>query len=131
MGIGQRWISRFERLSKQVVLAPLTLRLFALLFVLAELISLVISPSPLRGGGLILAVVAALGIMAAIWVVWFGVGVIAVISVAVNAISGGPWYEIAWAVISLSLLCWPSSWAYVNSRESVEGSSSAEKQQVD
>jgi hypothetical protein len=127
MDIDQARVRGFERLSKSLGLAPLTLRLFALLFVLGDLVAFVISPSPLRGVGVPLALAAALGIMAAIWWVWCGVGVILLISLAVNAISGGPWAEIAWDLICLSLLCWPSSWAYVNAGESAESSSDAEK----
>jgi hypothetical protein len=127
MDIERRPVSGFVRFSTQIGLAPLTLRLFAILFVLAELVSLVISPSPLRGVGVILSVAAVLGIFAAIWVVWFGVGVILLISIAVDAVSGRPWYEIAWALVALTLLCWPSSRAYINSGGIAERSPSAEK----
>jgi hypothetical protein len=86
--------------------------------------------SPLRGFGVILSVAATVGIISAIWVVWFGVGFILVVSIAVDAITGRPWYEIAWALVALTLLCWPSSWAYINSGGVAEGSPSAEEQQV-
>jgi hypothetical protein len=127
MDVERRPASRLDRLSTQARLAPLTLRMFALVFVLAELVALVASPSPLRGVGVILSIAAVFGILAAIWVVWFGVGVILLISIVVDAVSGQPWYEIAWALVALTLLCWPSSWAYINSGGVVEGSPSAEK----
>ena len=127
MSIKRRPASGFDRFSTQVGLAPLTLRLFAPLFVLAELGALVISPSPLLGVGVILSVAAVLGILAAIWAVWFVVGIVLLLSIAVDAMSGRPWYEIAWALVGLSLLCWPSSWAYINSGGAAKRSPGAEK----
>lgn len=125
--IGRGSPNSLEQFSTKVRLAPLTLWLFAPLYVLAEIGSLVISPGPLRAVGVVLSVAAALGILAAIWVVWFMVGLILLASIVVDAISGQPWYEIAWALVSLVLLCWPSSWAYINSGGVTEGSPSAEK----
>ena len=127
MDFERRPVSGFDRMSTNVGLAPLPLRLFAILFVSAELVSFAVSPSPLRAVGVILSAAAVLGIIAAIWIVWCGVGVILLISIAVDAISGRPWYEIAWALIALTLLCWPSSWAYINAGGVTEGSPSAEK----
>lgn len=127
MDIERQSVSGFDRFSTQFGLAPLTLKLFAILFVLADLVALVISPSPGLGVGAIVAVAAVFGIITAIWVVWFGVGMLLLISIAIDAISGGPWYEIAWALLALTLLCWPSSWAYIISGGVTKGSPSAEK----
>jgi hypothetical protein len=105
-------LARFRR---RLLLAPSTLKLFAVLFVLAELVALVISPSALRGFGVLLAIGASVGVLAAIWVVWFGVGIILLISLVVGSVGGHPWYEVAWPVLALTLLCWPTSWTFINS----------------
>jgi hypothetical protein len=123
----RRLVRGFDWFSTQIGLAPVTLRLFAVLFVLVDLVALVISPSPGLGVGVVLSMAAVLGIIAGIWVVWFGVGVLLLISIAVDAITGGPWYEIAWPLLALTLLCWPSSWAYINSGGVPEGSPGAEE----
>lgn len=76
---------------------------------------------------MVLSVAVAFGIMAAIWALWFAVGAILLLSAGAEAVTGQPWYEIAVSLVALGLLCWPSSWAYINSREDVEESPTAEE----